>query len=465
MCRALRPYSTAGVAIVGATLIVIPQLPPPAPDVQIRAVHLTSSDTADSPLGDGTALIVGATSFPTPNQAYIDFADTLYLDPRGFTGTSQALTTPESLYGLTGPFTETFDNSVSQGVQDVVNGVESQIAAGGVSAANPVVLFGYSQGSSVLADAQPQLAAAGVPSDDVHMVMVGDPSIPNGGLLERFDLPNGTDPTFPSLGVTFSSGQSSDLYPTDVYTNEYDGFADFPRYPVDYLADLNAYLGIITQHLAYFGIPQEQIADDIQLPTSAADTLTNYYEIPAVSLPLLDPLRLIPFLGNPLADLLQPDVSVLVNLGYGSVTQGWDPGDADVQTPLGFLPPLSVLAQVPEALVNGLFKGITDAAADLVNPANYTNLEPPFLQELLTALPAAEGDEATVSGSPDFDVFPPHTGVPPIDTAETALFSLPAYDLNVFFSELANGNLLDAIGDPIAADLGLSPLAVITLLL
>jgi hypothetical protein len=462
----LRPCSTAAVAIVGASVVAITPLPPPAPDVQIRAVQLTGTDTADSPLGDGTALIVGATSVPTPNQSYIDFADEKYLDPRGFTGTSQPLTTPESLYGITGPFTETLDKSVSQGAQNVVNGVESQIAGGGVSAENPVVLFGYSQGSIVLADAQPQLAAAGVPSDDVHMVMVGDTSIPNGGLLERFDLPNGTDPTFPSLGLTFSSGQSSDLYPTDVYTNEYDGFADFPRYPIDFLADINAYLGIITQHLAYFGIPSEQIADAIQLPTSAADTLTNYYMIPAESLPLLDPLRLIPFLGNPLADLLQPDMSVLVNLGYGSITNGWSPGDADVQTPLGFLPPLSVLAQVPEALVNGLSKGITDAAADLVNPANYTNLEPPFLQELLASAPAASGGSIPADFSTvDFSVFPPHTGVPPIDVTEALLFNLPGYDANIFSSELADGNFLDAVGDPIAADLGISPLIAIAFLL
>ena len=43
--------------------------------------------------------------------------------------------------------------------------------------------------------------------------------------------------------------------------------------------------------------------------------MTNYYEIPVTTLPLLDPLQLIPFIGNPLADLLNPDLSVLVNLG------------------------------------------------------------------------------------------------------------------------------------------------------
>jgi hypothetical protein len=460
MRHPLRSYSTSGVAMVGAGLIAVVPMAAPVADVQAGAVRLVGSDSADSPLGEGTALIVGATTVPTPNQAYIDFADEKYLDPRGFTGTSQAVTTPESLYPFTGFHTMSLDDSLAQGTRDVVNAVKSQITGGGVSAENPVVLFGYSQGSDVLADAQPQLALQDVPGDDVHMVMVGDPSAPNGGLLERFDLPNGSEPHFPYLGLTFSTGQLSDLYPTDVYTYEYDGFADFPQYPIDFLSDLNAYLGIITQHLAYFGIPQEQIADAIQLPTSAADTLTNYYMMPAESLPLLDPLRLLPFLGNPLADLLQPDMSVLVNLGYGSITDGWSQGDADVQTPAGFLPPLSVLEQVPEALTKGLSQGIADAVADLKNPENYVYSLPPWFNQLLTALPAGLGDTATVQSNLT-DSFPPATGEPPIDMALTVLFNLPVYDLNIFENELAGGDLLDAIGLPIAVDVGISPLVLI----
>jgi len=35
----------------------------------------------------------------------------------------------------------------------------------------------------------------------------------------------------------------------------------------------------------------------------------QYYIIPAESLPLLDPLRLIPIIGQPLYDLLEPDTS------------------------------------------------------------------------------------------------------------------------------------------------------------
>ncbi len=60
-----------------------------------------------------------------------------------------------------------------------------------------------------------------------------------------------------------------------------------------------------------------------------------------------------------------------------------------------------------------------------------------------------------------FDTFPPHTGSPSLDVATALLFNLPEIDYHVFTSELADGNLLDAIGVPIAADLGILPLAVV----
>ena len=318
------PYLTAGAAISAAAgLITGTPVGAPTPSVHVDAIRLTSGDGADSPLGDGLALIVGGSGYPTPGQGYVDAYDALYLAPRDFGGTLQSLTTPESLYPFTFPFSETFDKSAAQGVADIVNAVHNQIAAGGVDAANPVVVTGYSQGATLDSLAMSQLAADGVPSDDVHFVMLGDPSAPNGGLLERFDLPAGTNPEAPSLGLTFSGATPSDLYPADIYTYEYDGFVDFPKYPINIVSDLNAYLGILFNHIGYLGLTPEQVSDAIQLPTSTADTMVNYYMIPSDSLPLLDPLRLVPFVGNPLADLLQPDLSVLVNLGYGDVADNY----------------------------------------------------------------------------------------------------------------------------------------------
>jgi hypothetical protein len=468
----LRLHRTFGVTLVGAGLIAIPSLIPPSSDVQVRAVRLTSGDTADSPLGDGIAFIMGGSGLETPGQTYADAIDTEYLAPRDFTGTTQVLTTPEALYPFLGPFTETFDKSEAQGQQILDTAILNQIATGNVDAANPVVVSGWSQSAVISSLVQPQLASQGVPSDDVHFVLVGDESAPNGGILERFDLPAGTQPSIPSLGLTFSGPEASDLYPTDVYTHEYDGFADFPQYPINPLSDLNALLGIAFEHVTYPGLTAQQVADAIQLPTSSADTLTNYYELPVTTLPLLEPLQLIPFIGNPLADLLNPDLSVLVNLGYGNVDDnylgGWSQGDADVPTPLGFLPDSSVLEQVPQALANGLQQGVTDALKDLTDPNNYVYTLPSWADQLGTTLEnILPGTQLSVlSIVPTtfqdlFDTFPPHTGFPPFDVAEALLITLPELDYNVFTTELAANNPVDAIGIPLAADLGILPLALI----
>jgi hypothetical protein len=467
-----RLHRTFGVALVGASLIAVPPLVPPSPGVQVRAVRLTSGDTADSPLGDGTAFIMGGSGLETPGQTYADVIDSEYLAPRDFTGTTQVLTTPEALYPFLGPFTEKFDQSAAQGEQILDTAILNQIATGDVDAANPVVVSGWSQSSVISSLLMPELASQGVPSDDVHFVLVGDESAPNGGMLERFDLPAGTQPSIPSLGITFSGPEASDLYPTDVYTHEYDGFADFPQYPVNMLSDLNALLGIAFEHVTYPALTAEQVADAIQLPTSSADTLTNYYELPVSTLPLLDPLQLIPFIGNPLADLLNPDLSVLVNLGYGNVDDnylgGWSQGDADVPTTLGFLPSSSVLEQVPQALANGLQQGITDALKDLTNPSNYVYTLPTWADQLGTTLedilPVTQLSVLSIVPTTFqdlFDTFPPHTGFPPLDVAEALLVTLPELDYNVFTTELAANDPLDAIGIPIAADIGILPLALI----
>ncbi|WP_428340735.1 PE-PPE domain-containing protein [Mycobacterium sp.] len=478
-----RLHITSAVAIAGAGLITVAPLHPPT-DVQVRAIQLTSVDNADSSLGDGTALIVGGSGYPTPGQGYADAYDALYL--HNFPGTLQSLTTPESLYPFTLPFSETLDASAAQGAQDIVKAVDHLIAAGGVDAADPVVVTGYSQGALDDSLAMSLLTKQLVPSDDVHFVSLGDPSAPNGGLLERFDLPAGTNPEAPSLGLTFSGATPSDLYPTDIYTYEYDGFADFPKYPINIVSDLNAYLGILFNHVGYLGLTPEQVTpvadggDAIQLPTSAADTLTDYYLIPSDSLPLLDPLRLVPFVGNPLADLLQPDLKVLVNLGYGSIDNGFSPGYADVPTTLGFLPPQSVLDQVPQALMNGLQQGLQDAYRDLTTSSNYQLVSPETTAAVgpLLGTITAGGDLNDPSDLPNLisaelngienwftqgvtELSSTHTGIPLIDMASTVLFTLPQIAENIFETEMAAGDPLDAIGDPIALTVGIAPLVLI----
>ena len=79
-------------------------------------------------------------------------------------------------------------------------------------------------------------------------------------------------------------------------------------------------------------------------------------------LPLLEPLRLIPGIGNPLADLLQPDLTTIVNLGYGNPNFGYSTGPADVQTYFGLFPHYSQ-ALIAQDLITGAHQGASPSRA------------------------------------------------------------------------------------------------------
>ncbi|CAJ1506931.1 PE-PPE domain-containing protein [[Mycobacterium] holstebronense] len=462
----VRISSAVAVGLVSAGLICPSPAGATVPAVQ--AVQLTG---AGVPLGGGTALIMGGSGMPTPGPGYADLVNELYLAPLGFTGTTQILSTPETLYPFLGAFTGTFDSSVDEGSQILEAAILDQIAGGHVDADNPVVVFGWSQSAVISSLLMQQLADQGVPSDYVHFVLIGNESLPNGGMLSRFDLPTGTYPELPSVGMTFSGAAPANLFPTTVYTNEYDGFANFPQYPLNFLSTINAVMGIIFAHTTYLGLSPEDIANAVLLPTSSPDLLTDYYMIPSSTLPLLAPLQLLPYIGNPLVDLLDPALRVLVNLGYGNIEHGWSPEFADTPTGIGVLPDFSVLQQVPQALFDGVQKGITDAFNTLMDPANYVYSLPEWAEQLTSMGGIMDGGETsfgvTVPTTWDdlFGSFPPHTGYPPLDMLSALLFTLPEYSYNVFMSEIADGDLLDAIGIPLAATAGLLPLALIGALL
>jgi hypothetical protein len=429
-----------------------------------------------------TALIMGPSGVPIPPQSYVDAADKLYLVPNGYSAyTPQALTTPEQFYPVTGVNSLPSDPSITQGVTILNNAIDQQIASG-----NRVVVFGYSQSSVVASQEMAQLASSSNPPspDQLSFVLVGDEDNPNGGIITRFEIP-GAPLSLPSLGETFNDAPTaSNTYPTAVYAQEYDGFADFPEYPVDILSDLNAYVGVFTQHFGYADLTPQQISSAIALPTTG-NTTTQYYMIPTADLPLLDPVRLLPIIGDPLADLLQPDLSVLVNLGYGSITNGWSPGPANVLTPFGLLPTNINPADVLIALANGIPQGVTNALNDMKSPQLFdasslsgflaglhtTGLTPsnnPTLLQLFAGF--ATLGNAGVPVSSNGGIINTLTSVvsndiavvrPLLDTAVALGVTLPKYDAQLFVSQLQAGHLINAVGMPIAADFALAPYAVI----
>lgn len=141
--------------------------------------------SADSPLsGSDTAIIVGGTIEPTPSTAFAQTVEDLYLHPLGFAATGsevcdmagtdpcsdplQVLTTPELIQQ--GP-------SALAGATDIVQAVENEFATNSdaFSAEHPLTVFGYSQGAEAGSIAMTQLADAGIPSDELHFVFIGDP--------------------------------------------------------------------------------------------------------------------------------------------------------------------------------------------------------------------------------------------------------------------------------------------------
>jgi hypothetical protein len=432
--------------------------------------------------GEDVALILGGSGLPVPPQSYVDAADDLYLNPNGFSAyTPQVLITPEQWYPVTGVNSLTLDASIPQGVTILDNAINQQIAAG-----NNVVVFGYSQSSAVASQEIAQLVSSNNPPKpgQLSFVLVGDPSNPNGGLSQRFNI-LGSTLSLPGLGETFNLvATPSNAYPTDIYSEEYDAVADFPQYPIDFLSVLNAYLGLFYEHFTYVNLTAQQINSAVALRT-VGDTTTHYYMIPTADLPLLNPLRLIPLIGDPLADLLQPDLKILVNLGYGSINNGWSPGPANVSTPFGLFPTTINLVDLIVALANGAVQGVTAALNDLKTPklfdaSSLTGLfaafhtigltpsdNPTPLQVLAAFARLANGDLPVTSTG---DVVNTLTsvisddiavGLPLADTVLAIGASLLNYDTQVLTRELRAGHLLNAIAEPIAADFALVPYALV----
>ena len=362
-------FASAGAGMLSLTSMMNPAfafgepLPPADPDI---------------------GLFVGASGTPIPGPDYVGAAYELYVAPTYpgaitsfYQGTEanplgNGVFTPEGLYPLESAGVHqlylnypldanglpALSSSVGQGAEIVQSTVLGEQALDNAS-----TVFGYSQGSTLNGIAMQLLDPTGAPETgalDPKFLLIADPSNPNGGLLERF---NGFETTsgqttvdplnLPSLGISFDGATPADDYTTSIYSLEYDGFADFPRYPLNFLSDLNAFLGIAELHGTYLnaaggesGPSPTDIANAVHLTTDGATT-TNYYMITTdtisgvegpVTPPLVSTLGDLPVIGKPLEDLLGPDLTVLINLGYGGDNLGYSDAPANIATPFGLAP-------------------------------------------------------------------------------------------------------------------------------
>jgi hypothetical protein len=457
--------------------------------------------------GEDIGLVMGGSGLPIPGSDYVQAATGLYInhiysgDITSFYGATDGnpfgigLPTPEGLYPLTGVHTLPLNypagddglpsgsTSAGQGITILANQIEANAANGDVS-----TVFGYSQSSTIAGLTMEKLEADNlIGPNDVQFLLIADPSNPNGGLLSRFDgfttTSGDTHPlelNLPSLGVSFDGATPTDDYATSIYSVEYDGFTDFPKYPINFLSDLNAFLGIESIHGHYLDFPLDgsgpspsDIANAFLLPGSAnyvpdpnPDSLTDYYMITTLGGQDVTP-PLVALLPAPLQALLGPDLTYLINLGYGDGSTGYSvdvDSPADVNTPFGLFPDVS-LSDIFTNLAAKTQDGITAFEAYLADPAplsstldsastgaNFTE----FLSAL-TADPTATFTDfvnaITTASSAAYSALLPTADI------NTLVTSMPAYDLSLFSANIATGDLADAFGLPLAADTALLTLA------
>jgi hypothetical protein len=304
---------------------------------------------ADNPDDTLNALMMGGTGMPTPSEFWQDTIVTDYIDPAtGQNYTPVMVPTPESLSSTTVPI----------GLADL-QAVMAQQPAG-----QPYVVEGYSQSADIVVAEKSELMQTGQ-HPDVTLLMLGDPDRPNGGIDERF-----VGMFTPGLGMGDLTGaEPTDAgIPTIDIANQYDWVADYPQFPIDPVADLNAILGLIYGHAAYGDgpLPEEvpsiwppsaplsgPFADEYVLGSTEivkqVDGDTTFYFIPTTELPLLDPLR---SLGVPesVLNIFQPALQVIVEAGYDRSIPFGDPTPAEL---IPTIDPATFTLEFANAVVQG----------------------------------------------------------------------------------------------------------------
>lgn len=291
---------------------------------------------------------------PTPSEFWQDTIITDYIDPAtGDSYTPLMVPTPESAAST----------ALSVGLANL------QAAMAQQPANLPYLVEGYSQSAQIAIDEKIDLMQAGSPSPEVTFLLLGSGNRPNGGFLERFDglvIPGAT-------GFDFNGAEPTDAGITTIdIANQYDGNADFPQYPINVVADLNALLGFIYQHAGYGDGPLPYPVPAIWPPSDALsgpyvddyvlgatdvvkqiDGDTTFYFIPTSDLPLLDPLRSLG-VPEPVLNIFQPALQVLVEAGYDRSIPFGDP------TPAELIPSLDPVTFTLE-FENGVVQGANNA--------------------------------------------------------------------------------------------------------
>ncbi len=367
--------------------------------------------------------IMSGTDVPTPDNGFLSSVESLYLS-QDSAYTFDPLTTPEQFCPFVCNPSEPnlgFGDSLNTGASDLNNVIVPALQGG-----NDVAVLGYSQSADVATVEMNDLlnnTPAGVNLNDLSVTLLGDPQSPIGGILDRFQFPDGVgafsltpEPQhvpFVDIPLSLATTPTTGIA-TDIYTGEYDGWADFPEDPSNLFADLNALIGIETVH-PYYPDP----TPGVNLDTNGIISLgsignTNFYEIPA-------PLPTLAFMydGGPAGqffyDSFAPFATLFDDWGYGNPgdpgagieVNGVDPigaagpwtvdatGQLVESGGAGFAPemdPLQMLAGMEYATVQ-TFVGPID---DLLEDAGQSPLPTSFVDSLLSGYDATNQLDASL---------------------------------------------------------------------
>lgn len=314
-----------------------------------------------------TALIMGGTGQPDPNRVpgYLDAVSRLYLNQAAACTVAScqvhATVTPEEFSPFfTGGMS--FGDSVGTGLGMLDTDVRHYLGQNG----EPLVVFGNSQSATVATEEKRKLAAdPTVAADSLQFVLIGNPNRPNGGFLQRF-----YPVSIPVVDYvpTTSPADTGGPVTTDI-SFQYDIASDFPTYPLNALAMLNTLIGIgihgsyTTTHDGY---SESDLLAEIDDPDNRQVVgNTTYITIPTKVLPLAQAIRDtghtlgLSALTNPVADLLEPTLRVLVELGYHR-TVGYG-----AQNSFGVIPavnPVTVVGDLITAAGEGINKVVSHGA-------------------------------------------------------------------------------------------------------
>jgi hypothetical protein len=243
------------------------------------AAHADSLDGPGVLSGSDLAFILGPTGIDHPSATYIADAESLYLDPNGFSPTGIA----EDLAFY--PATDNFGSSVAAGQNDLTTAAVLDYYLGLFNAAHPLTLFCYSQGAVICNNDEPTLIKDGIPSDAIKIVEIGDTSSaqtgwdgapgPIDGFLDNTAAPNTL------LGFGLDALGWGNLVGDTTPTNDYDTYV-YTIYG-DEWADVTAPFCLLC-HDAYLGLTPAEIGSAVPV----VDGLTTYFDIPALSTTALD---------------------------------------------------------------------------------------------------------------------------------------------------------------------------------